>query len=198
MAKLLFIIISFIIGCAPNVADLQDARLEGKGNSKITPGYTKLGQSNSLSVQYAYGLSNKSDLRLRYEYATNGIHTYALGIKTEIEKDRFALYLPIHISMYPKLESRYTYFFPTMLSTTTLSNSVDLNISFKYYIQLQQTIIGMNINQDLDNYGFDENLIVFNFGLGFKNSKNQILRPELGFIIASGIVFPHFSFGLSL
>ena len=187
-----------LVGCATNVADFQDAKLEGKGNYKITPGYTQLGKLSSVSVQYAYGMSNKFDLRLRYDYTMSGLHTYGLGIKTELMKDSFALYLPIHISMNYELESGNTYFFPTFLSTTPLSSSVDLNISFKYYMQLQQTILGMNINEEIDGYGFDTNFLVFNFGLGFQNRDELVFRPEIGFIIAGGGAFPHFGFGLSL
>jgi len=197
MNKILLLLL-VLIGCAPNVADFQDAKLEGKGNYKITPGYTRLGQSNSISVQYAYGMSNKSDLRLRYEYTTGGVHTYALGIKTELEKDKLALYLPLHVAMMGQLESTHTYFFPTLLTTTSLGDFVDLNISFKYYIQLEQVVLGMGIDEEIDGYGFDANFLVFNFGLGFLNRNDQVLRPEIGFIIAGGGAFPHFSFGLSL
>ena len=93
--KLIILIIKtcFIgIGCAPAFSEFQDAKVTGKGNIEATPYYTSLimEEANSendkdiiqthFGLHIAYGITNKFDIRAKYERISPQI---GLEIKAE-------------------------------------------------------------------------------------------------------------------
>jgi len=169
--------------CAPVFSDMQSAKLAGKGNFEATPGFT----TNSLTeegetehiqdhfgFQVGYGLSNRFDLRARYEHvrvADDGGNTNVFGIgpKLSLLTDRIAAYIPVGFAFggdvdgIEELEVQ-----PTLLFTVPVGKYIEINPSLK-------GIIGD------DFYG------VFNLGLGISSNLGKYaIRPEYGLLFNTG------------
>ncbi len=119
--------------CAPTFSDLQSARLAGPKRVEITPSYSSVSFSNEgerekvqdhVGVQVATGISERTDLRLRYELITLGdgesstIHVLGAGPKFSLAKDRAAFYVPIGFAFGSDIETSETFQVqPTLLLT---------------------------------------------------------------------------------
>ena len=190
--------------CAPLASDLQSARLVGKKAVEITPGYssvqfakeeksngekdTKESSVKLTGLQVAYGLSDKTDLRLRIEHIQfRGVTTdvFSIGPKMSLVKDRVALYLPIWFVNFTPAQ-----FQPTLLLTfPVLKNRVEFNPSVKNIISVG---------------GYDPNssfLFACNLGFGIStNLSKWAIRPEYSLVydVKEKCQYRSFSIGLSL
>jgi hypothetical protein len=196
----------FLTACAPLFSDMQGARLLGKKEFEITPGYSSVGivdedynegVNNFLGVQAGYGLSDKVELRFRFEHSwlkksfseeeadtkDNSFNVIAFGPKISLLKDRAALYLPIGLAASNLLE-----FQPTFLFTIpVIENKIDLNPSVKHIMNLCD--------------GCWQPLAAFNVGLAVSSDISKwAIRPEYGVLynLSAPGHFQNFSIGLSL
>lgn len=198
----------FMAGCAPPFSTLQSAKLAGKGKAEITPIFSIVhflndGEmthiQNEYGLQGAYGLNDKIDFRLRYEfinveyddpyYGTIDVsaHVIGLGPKIEIYKDMHALHLPIGFAFGEDIDFSETWqFHPTFLFSLSVGKNVEFNPSIKILVPLT---------------GDGDVLVAFNLGAGISGDlKKWAIRPETGFLINPGEDghFMHFSIGVSV
>lgn len=190
--------------CVAPFAEMQGARLVGRGNVELTPSYSYIeagGGSggtqkvqDDIALQVATGVSDRVDLRARYEvirFNAEGLdasthYAVAAGPKFGLVPDRLALYTPVGFGFGGGLSSSETWMFmPTLLFTVPVSPEFEINPSAKGQIWL-------------NNAGADH-LLAFNLGVGIGNLAEWAVRPELGVLIDptdSGHSW-HFSVGVS-
>ncbi len=186
------------IGCAPTFSELQSARLAGRGRVEITPSYSHTAFSNDgetekvqdhFGLQLATGVSDKTDLRVRYELIKvedDYVNVLGAGPKFGTASERFAFYAPIGFAFGSDIDMSETFqFHPTALVTIPAGDKTEVNLSGKALIPFDQ-------DQD--------NLIAFNLGLGLGSDLNDwVVRPETGILINPGEdgVFWHLSLGFT-
>jgi hypothetical protein len=172
--------------CAPVFSDMQSARLVGKGNFEVTPSYSTVsfgeggeseGIQNHIGAQFALGLSEKVDLRARFEHIwlkEDGEYNeqiIGIGPKFSLVKDRIAGYLPVGFALSDVGESIQVH--PTLLFTVPIvPDKLDFNPSAKYLISFCDGC---------------ENLVAFNLGLGFSEDITRwAIRAEYGLLYNPG------------
>lgn len=189
---LLFALVVVFTGCAPVFSELQNARTVGEGNFELTPGYSsynlirdngekhKKVQEN-VSIQGAYGITSRWDLRFRSDYSwtddisfntyKEGFFTYSFGPKYSIIENWFSVYLPFSSDLDEDIDNG-SHLDPTVLFTVPSlgkKESLDLNLSSKYMIPLFGS-------------GRDD-MIGINFGVSVSgNLKRWALMPEYGLL----------------
>jgi len=171
--------------CAPVFSDLQSAKLVGKGNFETTPNFTTTSFSdegetdhvqNHFGVQFGYGLSNRIDLKARYEYIaipnedeTLKANIFGIGPKISLLKDRIAAYVPVGFAVGGDVDGIDEFEIqPTLLFTVPVGKYLEINPSVK-------GIIG------------EEFYCAFNLGLGLSTNLNRyVIRPEYGILLNPG------------
>jgi ABC-type Fe3+-hydroxamate transport system substrate-binding protein len=199
----LFILL-FQTGCTPVFSELQSAKLIEKGEFEVTAARSSVSWDGDhvqdhYGLQVAAGLSEKSNLRLRYEHVetddfglsnSSGLtaEVISLGLKREIDKDRIALYLPIGFAFGGDIEESETWaFHPTLLFSHSVNRYIELNPSVKALIPLS------NSNAEI--------LVAVNLGIGISpNIDKWVIRPETGWLFDPGEEghYTHFSIGLTI
>lgn len=199
---------AFVTGCVAPFSDLQSARLLGKGNIEVTPGFGTVsindeGETqhvqNNYGAQLGYGLTKFMDLRLRYEYirATSGedsvnVNVIGFGPKFRLAKNWLAFYVPIGFAFGGDMEagdsSDTWQVHPTLLATFPVAKFLEINPSAKVMIPFSSE-------------SFDT-LYAFNLGLAISPDVSKwAIRPEVGICTDFGSgsgYFLHFSIGVSL
>lgn len=185
--------------CAPVFSDMQSARLVGKGSFEVTPSYSTVnfaeegeseGIQNHVGAQFALGLSDKVDLRARFEHiwlkedGEFNEQIFGIGPKFSLVKDRIAGYLPVGFAFSDVGESIQIH--PTLLFTVPIvPDKLDFNPSAKYLISFCDGC---------------ENLVAVNAGLAFSEDiARWALRAEYGLLYNPGESghFGQFSVGFS-
>jgi hypothetical protein len=191
----------FLSSCAPLFSDMHSARLVGKKEFELTPGYSSVGiveegensgVNNFLGVQGAYGVSDKVELRFRIEHswlkksAMEGedeqmtADVVGFGVKFGIVKDRLALFLPVGYG------AGLIEFQPTILGTVpVIRNKIDFNPSVKHLLRLNMPW---------------QPLVAVNFGFAISSDvRKWAIRPEYGLLynLDGQGHFKNFSVGLS-
>jgi len=198
------VVLVFLAGCAPPFSAMQSARLAGKGNFEVTPLFSTIffstgGETehvqNEYGLQVAYGLADRFDLQLRYEFISGAVedvgwsaNVIGIGPKIGIYKDMIAMSLPIGFAFGGDIEDvgETWQFHPTFLFTLPVGNSFEFNPSTKMLIPIS---------------GDGDVLLAFNLGAGISaNLKKWVVRPEVGFLINPGEEgrFTHLSIGLTI
>ncbi|MEO5601842.1 MAG: hypothetical protein ABIR06_13030 [Cyclobacteriaceae bacterium] len=201
--SILLNLVWLLSACAPLFSDMHSARLVGKKQFEITPGYSsvgapqpemKAGISNYLGIQAAYGLSDNVELRFRFEHSwlkktfadevdKSNFNVIGIGPKISLVKDRLAVFLPIGLAAGSLVE-----FQPTILGTIPiLRNKIDFNPSVKHLLDLCDVCW--------------QPLIAFNLGVGISSDITRwAIRPEYGLLYNLGQKghFKSFSIGLSM
>jgi hypothetical protein len=187
------------VACAPVFSDLQSARLLPKGAVEVTPQGTATWFSdpdesehvqNHVGAQVAVGLSDRVELRSRYERILvgddgGGANLVALGPKIGLVRDRLALHLPVGLAFAGDSESVAWATQPALIATFPLSETVELNPSVKYTIPIN----------DAD--GFRGLALNLGLGLGPRDG-TFAFRPEAGVMFApDDVKYYQASFGLS-
>lgn len=208
LAGLLFVVLAVAPGCAPVFSELQSAKLVGKGRVEVTPSLSTVSFSNEgesdevqthMGLQMATGLSEDTDLRVRYERISvdtgsddaSIFHILGFGPKVGLVEDRSALYLPVGFAFGDNVDesSKTWQFHPTFLFTVPLGNGAEFNPSCKALIPL--TGDGGDV------------LLALNLGAGLSSDLEKwVIRPEIGFLFnpdgdAEGH-YMHYSIGLTL
>lgn len=204
LTKALIVALGLIPGaCAPLFSDMQGARLVGKRNFEITPGFSSVGITQEghkqrvasyLGFSAAYGLSDKVDLRLRFEhswlkrslsgeYGRIEHNLIAIGPKINLARDRAALFLPLGIG-----PGDIVQFQPTLLFTVPIvRGKVELNPSLKHLATICDVCW--------------EPLVAVNAGLAISSDVTKwAIRPEYGVLynLRSPGRFSNFSIGVSV
>lgn len=190
------------LSCAPLFSDMQSARLVGKNNVEITPGYSSVqfareGQRESVGsfvgLQAGYGLSDKVDLRVRYEhyqYENEETNVFAFGPKIGLVKDRIAFYLPVGFAFggFVQESSNSWQMHPTILFTLPIEpNKIEFNPSVKHIVSFCNDCYNP--------------LFAFNLGAGLSSDLSKwAIRPEYGLLynLNEKGHYENFSIGLSL
>ena len=187
--------------CAPVFSDLQSARTVGENNIEATPSYSSVnygedGESeklqNHFGLQLAYGLTEKVDIRARYERIwfkdgeiSDGIDIIGLGPKFSIVPDRLALFVPIGRAVGEDTEDTWEVQ-PTILATfSPIENQVDITLAPKVIIPLCSQC---------------ETMAAVNIGAAFgKDVRRLSIRPEYGILFRPGESghYSQFSIGVS-
>jgi hypothetical protein len=195
----LILLLSLILpACAPTFSELQSAKLVGPGRLEVTPSYSSVSWSNEgesekvqdhVGLQLATGVSDRTDLRFRYEYIDmegSAVHVLGAGPKFGIVPDRVAFYVPVGTALGDDVETSESFQVqPTALFTLPVSNQVEVTASGKALLWV-----------DRDN----DDLLAFNLGGGLSSDLSKwAVRPEGGILINPGEdgKFFHFSIGFS-
>lgn len=188
--------------CAPVFSDLQSARTAGQGNVELTPSFSTVnfssdGESdhvqNHVGLQAAYGVTDKFDLRLRYEAIWLGeelddgtVNVLGLGAKYNFIEDILSLYVPIGTGFGDEVETNDSWQMqPTLLVTLpAVQDKLDITLAPKYLLTFCE--------------GCDD-LFALNFGMAFGDLNNWAVRPEYGMLFNPGEdgYYGQFSIGLS-
>lgn len=176
---------SIIQACAPTFSEIQSARLAGPGRVELTPSYSSTFLSGDggtekaqdhFGVQFATGVSESVDLRVRYEYIKiedDGVHVLGLGPKFGLIEDRAAFYIPVGTAIDEGIQSGDLFsFHPTLLYTWPVNPSFELTASGKAILW---------VDRDIDDY------LGFNLGAGISSDLTRwAIRPEGGVLINPG------------
>jgi hypothetical protein len=203
----LFLITSLILGvslqsCAPVFSDLQSARTVGHNRAEITGSYSSVnyaedGESddiqNHTGFQVAYGVSEKTDLRFRYERIwfkegefDDGVSIWGLGPKFSISPKKVAFYIPIGNAFGEDNNDNWQ-LQPTFLFTLPLANdNIDLTLAPKYILTFCDEC---------------SDALAFNLGASFGQLDRWALRLEYGLMYSTQEFgeghYSHLSFGAS-
>ena len=203
------VIFVFLARCAPPFSAMQSARLAGKGKFEVTPFFSTVSFSaegetehvqNEFGLQGAYGLGDRIDVQLRYEFISVEVedpyagdlsasaNVIGLGPKIGIYRDIFAFCLPIGFAFGGDIDdvSETWQIHPTLVITLPIGKSFELSPSSKVLIPLS---------------GDGDVLLAFNLGSGISaNLRKWAIRPEIGFLINPGEEghFTHFSVGITI
>lgn len=188
-------------GCAPIFSELQSARTVGKGNIELTPHFSSTdfyeqlapnGVQNHLGLQVANGLSDRLDLRTRYEFVwpkgfdlSSGTNVVSLGLKYGLAPDRVAIYLPVGRAL-GEGSSQSWEIQPTLLFTQPIiPRELELTFAPKYVAVLCESCA---------------DLYAINLGLSVGSDvRRWSIRPEYGLAFQEGDpdFFGQFSLGFS-
>ncbi|MBN2071899.1 MAG: hypothetical protein JW814_10620 [Candidatus Krumholzibacteriota bacterium] len=187
----------FAAGCAAPFSDFQSARTVGRGKAEITGHYCAASVSgeklqDQLGVQAGMGISDRADLRVRYENinpvgsSIDPIGAFGFGPKWALDPDHVAFYLPVGFAFGEHVESSKTWeVHPTLLTTQKLGSSVEINISLKLLLGLDDQA--------------PDHRVAANVGLGIGPDRTWLLlRPEAGIMFSTGGGDPFYHFGIGI
>jgi hypothetical protein len=198
-------------GRAAPFAELQSARLVGRGRVEVTPNYSYMDLARSgetaklqdnFGLHVATGVADRADLRLRIDLVSGAesggerlrATAFALGAKYALVPDRLALFVPIGFATGTGITSSQTWqVHPAVIWTVPLSALVEVNSSLKLLVPLVENEQSSDGGRDL--------LGAFNLGLGLRPPGAEwMIRPEIGFmrdLDDNRGTARHFSLGMS-
>lgn len=187
--------------CAPVFSELQSARTVGDNRFEFTPSFSTVsfsengesdGVQDHFGIQTAYGITDKIDIRARYERIwikgselMDGTSIIGVGPKLSLMENKIAFSLPIGRALGEgSSDSWQTH--PTFLFTLpAVQDKVDLTLTPKYLMQFCEDC---------------ENLIAVNLGASLsKDLRSWAIRPEYGMLFNPGEpgFYGQFSIGFS-
>lgn len=190
--------------CSP-FADLQTARMTGKGQAEITPFATArvnveddyAGADPQVGSHLSYGLSDKFDARLSVRASVSGVWIQA-GPKFSLWENRLAAYIPVGKLFLWDTEMQremfdLTEFQPTLLYTHPLvKNKLEWNASAKW-IQKFATRESGHLNAYAFNtslaFGRDLRRRIFILEYGTKRYSLADFEDSYSHQLSFGIVF---------
>lgn len=185
-------------GCAPVFSDLQSARLVGPGRTEVTPSYSSVQVSDDgeydrvqdhFGLQVARGISDRWDLRARYEYIDldgDGVSVLGFGPKYGIVEDRLAFFAPVGFAFGSDIDTGETFQIqPTLLFTQPFNQYLEVTTGAKALLWFDRS---------------NDDLVAANLGLGLSQDLEKwALRPEVGVLKNPGEdgTYWHFSLGVT-
>jgi hypothetical protein len=187
-----------LTGCAAPFADLQGARLAGKGKVEVTPSFTSVaasqsGASEAVQREYGFmlaaGTSDHLDWRFRYiRVAAPGgsggegsFNVLGIGPKFGITPNRVAIGLPIGFAFGDGIDNVGDTFqcHPTLFVTLPAGRCFEVNVSGKALFWIGGGLefigyagnIGLGISTDLDRWAIRPE-----FGVQFHPGDGGYLR----------------------
>ncbi len=198
---LFFIFSLFFVGCAPVFSELQSARTVGKNRVELLPHYTRSffsadgetdGVQSHLGIQAAYGITDKFDLRLRFEHIwlgdeDDGTQVIGIGPKLNIVDEIFSGYVSVGRALGEGSDNSWIIQPTALVTWPAVDHILDINLSPKYLLTL---------GEDQSDY------FAANLGLAVSTNLDRwAVRPEYGmcFPLAEGSEgnFGQFSIGFS-
>jgi hypothetical protein len=192
---------ALLSGCAAPFADLQGARLAGRGNVEVTGSFSTIHFSSDsdggevqreYTGQLAVGGGDHTDWRFRYtrigppgDGGDGGLNVFGVGPKFATASQRMAFALPIGFAVGQDISVGDTFqMHPTVFFTVPAGRSFEVNLSGKALVSLSggstgfAANLGFGISSDLDRWA---------------------LRPEVGVLVypEGDGHFRHLSLGLS-
>jgi len=175
--------VAVLTGCAAPFADLQGARLAGKGRVQVTPSFSKVGFASSggdvslqreYTLQVAGGVTENLELRGRYTRITppggsggeGGVNVIGAGPKVGLVPGRLAVGLPVGLAFGEGIEASETLqAHPTVFFTVPAHRNLEVNLSGKALVPLRGGDVGLAAN----------------LGLGLSTDLDRwAVRPEVG------------------
>ena len=203
MNHVLIILFTSILlySCAPVFSELQSARTVGKNKIEFTPSLSSVhfsknldseGVQNHIGIQTAYGITQKLDIRARYERfwlkegdRQDGLSVVGIGPKVSLVENKIAFFIPIGKSFSEDILDTWG-IHPTLLFTLpALRDKIDLTLSPKYL---------WTFCDHCDDF------IAVNLGVSLSTDLNKwAIRPEYGLLFNPGEsgYFGQFSLGFS-
>jgi len=205
LGKIVFLL-TLVSSCAPVLSDLQSARHLEKGQLEVTPSLSYMNWSSNdeinqfhLGSQGGYGITDRLEVRLRYEYISakldffgdgtlerTSAHAIGFGTKYSIIRDRLSVYLPIGFGLGDDIVTSDTWQMqPTLLFTHRFNQKIEITPSFKYVNTFSNT----------------QDFIALNVGLGLSTNLDKwVIRPEYSYGEGTEIggSFSTFSLGFSI
>lgn len=175
-------LLGLLSGCAAPFADLQGARVAGRGNVVVTGSFSTVHYSadedggeiqREYTGQLAAGTSEHTDWRFRYtrigppgDGGDGGFNVFGVGPKFSNASQRFAVALPVGFAFGQDLSIGDTFqFHPTMFFTFSSSRTFEANLSGKALIPVTGGSVGFAAN----------------LGFGLSSALDRwALRPEVG------------------
>lgn len=172
---LLFALFLFFTSCAPVYSELQSARTVGKNRVEALPYFTTTsfsadgetdGLQNHLGLQAAYGVTDKLDIRFRFEHiwttledAEGNAQMVGIGPKYNFVEDVLSAYLPVGRALGEGSSDSWQ-IQPTVLATLpAVKNVLDINLSPKYILTLGEgqsdyfaANLGLAVSTDLNRW----------------------------------------------
>jgi hypothetical protein len=200
---ILFAAVSMTLyNCAPVFSELQSARTVGKDRIEITPSYSTVsatedgeteGLQNQLGLQLAYGLTDKIDIRARYERIwgkdgslSDGVDVAGLAGKFSLVEDKIAFNALVGRAFGEESSETWEFQPSIIFSQALVKNKLEATIAPKYL---------MTFCEDCDNF------LAFNIGLALGDDLNRwSIRPEYGMLFNPGEsgFYGQFSLGFSV
>ena len=199
--------VTFAAACAAPFAEMQSARLAGRGKVEVTPFYSHMdiaddGETAKLQdvfgMHLATGITERLDLRARLERVVVNdaegvdfsVTVLGLGPKLSLIPDQLALHLPVGFAFGSDIDESQTWqFHPSVIGTIPVVQTAEFNGSFKLLIPISDA----GENNDV--------LLALNLGLGIGPDRSRwAIRPEVGFLRNPGEsgTIRHFSIGFTL
>ena len=184
----MIMLLILIQSCITPYSELQSARLVGKNNVELTPAYTTTsftsdgetdGIQNHVGLHAAFGLSQKMDLRLRYEYLWakgdefgNGVSVIGLGPKLSLVENRIALSLPVGTAFGQDITDQWQVQPSVLFTLPAIPDKLDITFAPKYIL---------TFCEDCDDF------VAFNLSLAISNNVSSwAIRPEYGLLYDLG------------
>jgi hypothetical protein len=184
----------------PLNSSFESARTLKKGEVELMGNYSKYtfasdGESevanNNIGLRIGYGISDKFDLKFRYERLTSaeyreGYNYLAIAPKIGFLSNKIAFTVPVgaYFQSIGKDSGSDFFMSPKFLFTYPANNKFEVTFATKADIFFEK-------NSDL--------LLGFNFGLGFSDDLDRwALRPEIGMMIDPGEKGKIWTFGIGL
>ena len=182
------LLLAFLQSCVSPFSELQSARLVGKNNVEFTPAYTTTsstsegeteGIQNHIGFHSAFGVSSKTDLRLRYELIWgkgddigNATHVIGFGPKISLLENRIALSLPFGTAFGGDIGDIWEFQPSVLFTLPAVPDKLDITFAPKYIA---------TFCEDCGDY------MAFNFGLAISNDVSSwAIRPEFGLLYDFG------------
>jgi hypothetical protein len=191
------VLVLILAGCAAPFSNYQSARLAGKYKGEAAAHYSLVSVKDEkvqdqIGVQGGFGITDKADIRIRYERiyledSDSNLNVFGFGPKFRLHSDNAAFFLPVGFAFGEDVETSKTWeFHPAFIGTHAFSSWLELNVSGKALISLVED-------------GPDAR-VALNVGLGIgPNTTRLIVRPEAGVMIyITDADDPFFHFGLGM
>ncbi len=193
------ILVLIVSGCYPPAANVQDARMVGKGGARLTGYWYGLENTgdNTDKVANVYGgligigSSDRTEVQFRLDHFDfvdddDGYEFVSIGPKFGLSHDRLALVTPLGVYVGDGMSFETLQIHPTLLATAPVARFFELNGAVKLMFPFDQDYytwlnlgIGVGLSSDIDRW---------------------VLLPELGYTLCldESAIDPVFTYGISL
>jgi len=198
----LLLAITLVTGCAAPFADLQSARLVGKGRIQVTPSVSTValsanGESEAIQREYtlqiASGVTDNVEVRARYTRIAlagggndgSGINVIGLGPKFALRTGRVAVGLPIGFAFADgEVASEAVQFHPTVFFTAPVAQGLEVNFSGKVLLPTGAFAanLGLGLSTNLDRWAVRPEIGV----MKYPGDDGYVRQASIGFSWSGG------------
>lgn len=188
-----------LVGCLPPAANLQDARMVGKDNVRLTGfsyGLDETGEggekiANVYGGLFGVGTSDRTEIQFRLDHFDfagddNSYEFVSIGPKIELVKDRLALLVPLGVYSHGGILWESVQIHPGLLGSLPVGRYVEINAAERFILPFDQDYLTW---------------INLGFGVGLSTDFDRwALLPEVSYSVCldEDEVDPIFSYGVAL